>query len=243
MKYSQRIYENPAIWEKPYDPEATYSQYDRCYAGKLPGKDAMIADIGCGRCEWLLWLQKQGYRKLAGLDFSANALGQAKDIAEGVKIHHGRALEFLRARPATFDLLHAKDIAEHMTLDELVEFLDAAHAALRPGGEIWILTFNAQSPFANSIRYGDPTHETGLTPASLSKLFSTCGFAVKQVRGIHFPPLTLKGRLRRALWIGLTPLFQMVLQAAHGNHRSGTVDAMAMEPDIFGIGQVEEAGA
>ena len=221
---------------KPLELHVQFRQFAACYRGLLPPAASVIGDLGCGKGEWLAWMRGEGRAQLCGVDVSASDLAVARGHLEGVELIEGDIVAALRDRPAHFDLLHAKDVIEHLAPEKLLAFLDACRAALKPGGQLWLLTFNAQSPFANATRYGDFTHEIGLTPSSFAQVLSATGFHIARITGIHVCPATFSGRLRRAVWAAATPFFRLLLKARHGRgpSRAG-VDILATEPDLFAI--------
>ena len=227
---------------KRFDPGVQFRQYETCYGSMLPGVNSAVGDLGCGKGEWLAWLQTQGFGNLWGADWSAEDAAIARSHSPGISIEEGDILRKLRENRGRFDLLHAKDVIEHLRPDELFEFLDACRFALKPGGALWLLTYNAQSPFANVTRYGDFTHEIGLTPSSMGQVLSAAGFTVERVNGIHVCPPTPGGIARKLLWKMLTPFFRLVIKARHGGAGSaGSFDALATEPDIFAIARSPRA--
>jgi 2-polyprenyl-3-methyl-5-hydroxy-6-metoxy-1,4-benzoquinol methylase len=168
------------------------------------------------------------------VDCSPSDLEIARRHAPGIEFIQSNIVDALRQNPGRFDLLHAKDVVEHLTPDELIEFLDACNAALKSGGQLWILTYNAQSPFANATRYGDFTHEIGLTPSSMAQVLSATGFHIDHIVGTHVCPETFSGRLRRAVWAAATPFFRLLLKARHGRGpEMQGVDLLATHPDLF----------
>ena len=149
-------------------------------------------------------------------------------------LEEGDASGVLGSRPAFFDIIHAKDVLEHLTPAEVLAFLAACRQALKPGGELWLLTFNAQSPFAAATRYGDFTHQGGFTPASMVQVLTASGLVPTEVRGIHATPNTLNGILRRVIWKMGTPFFRLLLKARHGGARTRPgLDLRTTDPDLF----------
>jgi|688.fasta_scaffold104928_3 2-polyprenyl-3-methyl-5-hydroxy-6-metoxy-1,4-benzoquinol methylase len=228
---------------KPLEMETQFRQFDVCYRGLLPPHAAAIGDLGCGKGEWLAWLRREGRGNLFGVDCSPSDLEVARAHLAGVELIGSGIVEALRAKPGHFDLLHAKDVVEHLTPDELFEFLDACHAALKPGGQLWMLTYNAQSPFANATRYGDFTHEIGLTPSSMAQVLTAAGFVVDRVDGIHVCPPSATGTARRLVWKMCTPFFRLLLKARHGGGGGGKFDSLASEPDLFAVAHKADINA
>lgn len=149
----------------------------RHYFGPLLPADraARILDVACGCGEFLYFLQKEGYVNTSGVDVTAQQVAVAERAGvRGIVI--GDALEFLADRRAEYDLISAHDFIEHLLHDQVLDFLDSVHAALRPGGTMLLSTVNAESLFGARTRYVDFTHHLSFTPASLEFVLRTAGF-------------------------------------------------------------------
>jgi 2-polyprenyl-3-methyl-5-hydroxy-6-metoxy-1,4-benzoquinol methylase len=201
----------------------------------LPGVNSAVGDLGCGKGEWLAWLQTKGFGNLWGADWSAEDAAIARSYSPGISIEEGDILRKLRENRGRFDLLHAKDVIEHLRPDELFEFLDACRFALKPGGALWLLTYNAQSPFANVTRYGDFTHEIGLTPTSMRQVLTAAGFEVVSIRGVHICPATAGGFVRKWIWRICGGIARVLLRSRHGGAAPAGIDAFTAAPDLFAI--------
>ncbi len=223
---------------KLHDPATQHAQYDATYPVRPADHSCAVADLGCGHGEWLGWMAAQGFGNLTGVDGSEADLASAKQHGRAeTRWVQGDATTFLEAHAGSFDLVHAKDVIEHMTKDEFIRFLQAAHGALRPGGQIWLLSFNAQSPLSAATRYGDFTHEGGFTPTSLAQCLRACGFGGVRVEGRHYCSGSLGGQVRRLLAAVFYRGCRVVLKLRHGagGAREG-VDAFTTLPDLFAAG-------
>ncbi len=222
---------------KSYDAARQWASYDVVYAARLPANEQLkIADLGCGKGEWLQWMGQRGFVDRTGVDLSESDLAVARMNDATVKWVDGNLMEFLRSRSGEFDIVHAKDVVEHFTKEEFIEFLVLCEKALRPGGQLWLLTYNAQSPLAGMTRYGDFTHEIGLTPASMAQCLRACGFSKVKVDGFHYCSRSLGGRLRD--WIGRLFYFagRFALKVRHGGAEAmDGVDQYNAQPDLFAI--------
>lgn len=209
--YSQNFSEG-----KDYDPSIQWSQYDQVYGELLARGEAEspVLDLGCGKGEWLAWMRSKGWQNLSGVDLSEADLAVA--AASGMKVHCEDAISYLKSNPAGFAVIHAKDIIEHLDKQELVDFALAVHEALQPGGVFVASTFNAQAPLASTTRYGDFTHESGLTCSSAGQWLRACGFSDVTVRGTHFCPRSLKGRIRKILYSVVAGVAKFVVTLRHG---------------------------
>ncbi len=219
---------------KAFQPEVQFAQYDAVYDLRGSDKSSAVLDVGCGKGEWLAWLSHQGFTNLCGVDASESDLQVAASLVKDAKLIRGYAADFLKDRRDAFDLIHGKDVAEHMTKDEFIAFLKQAHAALRPGGRLWLLTFNAQAPLAAATRYGDFTHELGLTPRSAAQCLRACGFDRVAVRGVHYCTRSPGGQARRLLSSFVHRIARVMLRLRHGGSgTTGDVDEFSPLPDMF----------
>jgi 2-polyprenyl-3-methyl-5-hydroxy-6-metoxy-1,4-benzoquinol methylase len=207
------------------------------FAGVYPplasDRNTLVADVGCGQGAWLAWAASQGYKNLIGIDSSRSELDLAKHLPD-IQLIHGDAIAVLVKHEGRLGLIHAKDLFEHFTKNEAVEFLRVCYQALEPGGELWIYTFNAQGWFAEATRYGDFTHELAVTPASLVQVLRATGFTVMSVQGRLPTPRTFGGLGRRLLFRVLDPIGRLLITARHGYRVSDPdVDLNTTLPDLL----------
>ncbi len=196
--------------------------YDVYLAGWLPeSRDAAIADVACGPGWLLRFFVRRGYRDVNGVDGSAEQIELARRHAAGVEA--GDLVAYLRARPGRFDLLTGLDIVEHFTKDEVLDFLDACHGALRPGGRLVLQTPNGESPFGGAVRYGDFTHETCFTPALLAQLLELTGFARVECRECRPVARGALSLARIALWRAIRRILLLWNLAETGSAGSGVL--------------------
>jgi SAM-dependent methyltransferase len=220
--------------QKALHANMQHAQYEATYAHLPSDRSSSIVDLGCGKGEWMAWISSKGFTQLTGVDLSPSDLAIARQNAPDRKWVEENVITFLESHDAAFDLLHAKDIIEHFTKDEFIRFLSAAKNALKPGGELWMLTFNAQSPMSSATRYGDFTHEIGLTPASMAQCLRACGFMSVLVRGGHYCSGSVGGRLRRLLGRLFFGFASLLLRVRHGNGtQNASVDLHSTLPDLF----------
>jgi len=234
-RYSQTL-GNRALPETVVLPEVFAGVYP-----PLPSDlNALVTDIGCGQGAWLAWAASQGCKNLIGIEISQSELPAAQYLPN-VEFVHEDAIVALKKYRGQLGLIHAKDLFEHLTKDEAVEFLLTCHQALKPGGELWIYTFNGQGWFAEATRYGDFTHELAVTPASLAQVLRATGFAVLSVQGKLPTPRTFGGFGRKLVFQVLDRIGRFILTARHGR-RVGEhhVDLITTLPDLFARAKREE---
>ena len=205
--YRERIYADYAAAIQDAKPEfdapvarSWSAAYDSYFKGWMPGeKNAAVADLACGGGRLLYFFKERGYANLAGVDVSPTQVRLARQVVPNVV--EGSVQAFLDANPNRFDLIAGLDIVEHLDKHAVLAFLDGCHGALKPGGRLILQTPNADSPWSNSIRYGDFTHEVCFNPNSLGRLMKLCGFNAPESREMGPPKgYSLAATLRGWLW-------------------------------------------
>ena len=227
-RYSQSL-GNTGLSETSILPQIFASVYPPLASDR----NILVADVGCGRGAWLAWAASQGYKNLIGIDSSRSELELAKHLPD-IELIHGDAIAVLGKHEGQFGLIHVKDLFEHFTKSEAVDFLGVCYQALKPGGELWIYTFNAQGWFAAATRHGDFTHELAVTPASLAQVLRATGFTVMSVQGRLPTPRTFGGLGRKLLFRLLDTMGRFIIAARHGRRVSdGMVDWDTTFPDLL----------
>ena len=182
-EYRGRIYENYAsrmqeaslVFNKE-EAQRWGSAYDTFLKGWLPtNKKAAILEVACGWGKLLHFFKARGYKNIKGIDVSPQQVSIALQVCADVV--ETEAITYLETHQEKYDLIVGLDIVEHFQKDEVLRFLDACHASLRPGGRLILQTPNAESPWGLQIRYGDFTHEQAFDPGSLRQLLSLSGFS------------------------------------------------------------------
>jgi 2-polyprenyl-3-methyl-5-hydroxy-6-metoxy-1,4-benzoquinol methylase len=236
MNYRQVLYSqysqslgNTAVPETVILPEVFTGVYP-----PLPSEPTtLVADVGCGQGAWLAWAASQGCKNLIGIEISQSELDVAQRLPN-VQFLNEDAIAALKKYKGQLGLIHAKDLFEHLTKDEAIEFLQACRAALNPGGELWIYTFNAQGWFAAATQHGDFTHELSVTPASLAQVLRATGFTAISVQGRLPTPQTFGGLGRKLLFAALDRFGRFTIAARHGRRiNEHDVDLNTTLPDLL----------
>jgi cyclopropane fatty-acyl-phospholipid synthase-like methyltransferase len=239
MSYRTVLYSNYSASfaeQKTHNPQVQFAAYEATYSLDGLQKEQHILDIGCGTGEWLCWMKSKGFTHLHGTDFSPSDIAVARQSLGSASLAEADGTVYLHQRPGSFDLIHAKDVIEHMTKDEFILFLQTAHAALKPGGKLWLRSFNAQAPLSGATRYGDFTHESAHTPGSLAQCLRATGYGEISVRGFHYCSSSMNGRLRALLSWPVQKVARLVLKLRHGSGPSHGVDLFAAQPDLHAEG-------
>ena len=144
--------------------------YVELFAGLEP-----VADLGCGRGEFLELLRDAGLSGL-GAETNTQAVAQCRD--RGLAVTATDLLSFLRARAdGSLGGVFAAQVAEHLPPRVLLAALRESHRVLRNGGLMILETVNPRSVTGFLEVYNrDLTHERPLHPETLSFLAAAAGF-------------------------------------------------------------------
>ena len=164
-------------------------------------KNSTILDVGCGTGEDIAFYLSKGYKNVSGVDLSVSQLNYAKSL--GAEIKEGEILDTLNNTPKnSFDLISAYDVIEHLTKDEVLDFLSLTYKSLSHEGALILRTPNASSLFASNLRYGDFTHELSFSPECLEMLMKSAGYKNIELREIDPVPFgySFFSSFRYILW-------------------------------------------
>jgi len=163
---------------------------------------APVADLGCGRGEFLELLREANVDAMGA---ETNAQAAAECRRRGLAVEETGLLEFLSHRPAgSLGGVFAAQVAEHLPPAVLQAALREAHRALRPGGLLVLETVNTRSVLAFLEVYNrDLTHEKPLHPETLGFVVAAAGFT--DVRVEMRSPVDAATRLQAVPAEGLPP--------------------------------------
>lgn len=150
----------------------------------LAGAKAPLVDLGCGRGEWLDVARELD---IPAYGIDSNAAMVAEATAAGLDARVDDALGHLaQLEESTLQAVSAFHFVEHVPIDVLVELLDAALVALRPGGTLLLETPNPTNLVVGAASFFlDPTHQRVLHPDFLAFLVESRGFVDVQVHFVH----------------------------------------------------------
>lgn len=171
-------------------------------------------DIGCGRGEWIEWLVEQGFQA-QGVDLDDSMLAACHE--RGLDVRNRDALETLKAaQDASFELVSAFHVVEHLPFDYLRDLLAEAHRVLAPGGLIILETPNSENLVVGTNNfYFDPTHERPVPALFLDFLCDYSGFGRRNVLRLQEDPALHNANAEIGLWqvlYGVSPDYAVVAQ-------------------------------
>jgi SAM-dependent methyltransferase len=136
-----------------------------------------VLDLGCGRGELLEALRDAGV-EAQGVDSDPAMVAACRRL--GLPAAVGDALATLRGRtPGSLGAVTCIHVFEHLPAAAWMSIVEAAAAALRPGGLLLV-----ESPNPDSLRVGaglfwaDPTHRAPVHPQALEFVLRALGFEV-----------------------------------------------------------------
>jgi SAM-dependent methyltransferase len=165
------------------------------YLSRWWNPNAAVLDVGAGYCSFI------------------NAVSARRRVAVDV---HGRLAEFAQAgvecldcsatklnlADATFDVVFASNLLEHLDRGEIRQALAEFHRVLRDPGRLILVQPNYR--LRSAEYFDDYTHVTPLSDRSLADLLTVSGFRPVVVRA-RFLPLSLRSRGSRLTF--LVPLY------------------------------------
>ena len=132
-----------------------------------------IADLGCGRGEFLEALRARG---LTGIGCDTNPVMIARCREKGLAVDEADLFGWLRGRAVdSLGGVTAYQVVEHLPADALLPFVELAVSRLAPGGRLLLETVNAESVYAMKWFWMDLTHVRPVPAPSLGRLMEACG--------------------------------------------------------------------
>src|SRR5918993_5127667 len=151
-----------------------------------------ILDVGCGTGANLLMLSKYGDAE--GVDVSEDALAFCRERGlDKVKLGAGEELPY---DDATFDLVTAFDVVEHM--DDDLAGLSEMRRVLRPGGRV--LLFVPAFMFLWGVQDDVSNHRRRYRLSELRRVLEEAGFVIERTTYANimfFLPILLMRKLMR----------------------------------------------
>ncbi|MHB8800467.1 MAG: methyltransferase domain-containing protein [Thermoanaerobaculia bacterium] len=137
------------------------------------GSRLPIADLGCGRGEFLEALRARG---LTGVGCDTNPVMVARCREKGLAVDEADLFGWLRGRAVdSLGGVTAYQVVEHLPADALLPFVELAVSRLAPGGRLLLETVNAESVYAMKWFWMDLTHVRPVPAPSLGRLMEACG--------------------------------------------------------------------
>jgi len=143
MEPFDSFWEGPSNIEKGYT--TLYKFYKYNYLPHVPSnKDIKVLVISCGPGYFVDMLNRHGYNNVTGIDSFEDKIEHAK--ARGLNCEVANAFEYLENTSEPFDMIFCEQELNHLTKDEIIEFLNLAWSKLTPGGTLISHALNGANP-------------------------------------------------------------------------------------------------
>ncbi|BDM80322.1 class I SAM-dependent methyltransferase [Acaryochloris marina] len=226
---------------------SAYSNYVSAFKGKQSktGRKASIArlkrliephllnidrdeaiDIGAGQGELIETLIELGF-KARGAELSEQQAEVAR--LSGLNVETVDGLNFLQKLSSdSVILITCFDVLEHLTKQQLTDWMKQIHRVLKPNGIFLGHVPNGLSPFYGSVYWGDLTHEWCPVPDSIEMICNLTGLKyLGSYENIGTSP-RLKGRLRNFLWFIVRTLYTILFTIETGGPNYSNVWSRVM---------------
>ena len=143
------FWEGPENVEKGYTSLYTFYKYN--YLKYMPAnKDVNTLVISCGPGYFVDMLNRNGYKNTLGIDSDPEKVKYAKEKNLNCKTE--RAFEFLQDNLSKekFDVIIAEQEINHLSKEELLEFLELCKNNLVKGGTLIVHVINGANPIVGA---------------------------------------------------------------------------------------------
>jgi len=138
-----------SFWEGPVNIEKGYTTlfkfYKHNYLPYIPNdKNSRILAISCGPGYFVDMLNRHGYHNVLGIDSFPEKIKHAR--ARHLNCQTANAFDFLENAEEPFDVIFCEQELNHLTKDEIIEFLKLAWTKIKPGGRLIAHALNGANP-------------------------------------------------------------------------------------------------
>jgi SAM-dependent methyltransferase len=155
------------------------------YLARWIPQDADVLELGAGWCDFANLVQA---RSVTAVDLESVVLTAA---AEHVRAIVGDCTDLAELDDATFDVVFASNLLEHLERPQSDRLLGEAMRVLRPGGRLILLQPNFR--LQPGRYFDDYTHVAIFTDVSLADYLAASGWQVQHVAA-RFLPLSMRSR-------------------------------------------------
>jgi SAM-dependent methyltransferase len=142
-------------------------------AARFRGATRPVADLGCGRGEFLEALKAEG---VTGIGCDANPLMVSRAKEKGLAVEAADLFAWLGSKPdSSLAGITAFQVVEHMPPASLFDLVELTVRKLAPGGRVLFETVNPESVYAMRWFWMDLTHVRPVPAPSLAQLLTASG--------------------------------------------------------------------
>lgn len=198
----------------PTDKKSFSAEIKR--TGKTLPPGAAILEIGFGNGNFLSFAKQNGWQ-IRGTEMNPHLVETARLNGFDVQCTNS-----LSSYPdASFDLVAAFHVLEHIPQDEILNFLAEIKRILKPSGYFIAIFPNGDSPFGLANQNGDVTHVTAIGSGKVQYFTSElavdltyCGAEADIIHIENNPRQTIRNALAFAVKAGIN----LVVRAAFSQH-------------------------
>jgi len=184
MEPFDSFWEGPSNIEKGYT--SLYKFYKHNYLPHVPeDKESNILVISCGPGYFVDMLNRNGYNRVLGIDsFSADKIDVA--TKRGLNCKQATAFEFLENIDETYDLIFCEQELNHLTKEEILEFLILANSKINKGGKLISHALNGANPITGAEALAQNfDHYNTFTEYTMKQALGHTGFTDVKVIPLH----------------------------------------------------------
>jgi nucleoside-diphosphate-sugar epimerase/SAM-dependent methyltransferase len=180
VSLTARIEEFDTFWEGPEDVEKGYGSFGQFYRENYlnyvpPDKNLDILVISCGPGYFVNLLREEGYTNVLGIDSDPEKVKYA--IERGLNCRAERAFPFLMRTEEYYDMIFVEQEINHLTKDEIIDFLRLCRSRLQDGGTLIVHSLNGANPITGAEALAQNfDHFNTFTDYSLRQVISYSGF-------------------------------------------------------------------
>ncbi len=169
-----------------YDPtrRVVWGEIVRHHSKFIP-KDAVVVDLGAGYCDFINLVEA---KKKYAVDTSPELSMYAQ---EGIEKINAVAWELSNIMSESVDVIHASNLFEHFTDDELAKVMSEVKRVLKNGGKLILMQPNYR--LAYKTYFDDATHKKVFSDAALESFLVAHGMNII-LKKPKFLPFSLRSR-------------------------------------------------
>lgn len=192
LDYNRDLMPDPR--EEVMEREAVYLPYITEWHQARSKDSLKILDLGCGECEWIELLEKNGYQ-VTGIDTNLKVIEKAHSISPDFSIIKANAYEYLCGlEDNSIDLITMFHVIEHMTIFDGYKLIIECKRVLSNGGMLILETPNPLNILTATYYFRlDPTHRFPIPKELLEFTVKEAGLNIKEtlmLNPLNFIPYT-----------------------------------------------------
>jgi 2-polyprenyl-3-methyl-5-hydroxy-6-metoxy-1,4-benzoquinol methylase len=170
-----------SFWEAPDNVEKGYASFFKFYKHNYlqylpPDKNSKILAISCGPGYFVNLLTQHGFLDVLGIDSFPEKVKFAQ--ARGLNCKVANAFAFLENNHDTYDVIFCEQELNHLTKEEILEFLALCRRKLKGGGTLIVHALNGANPITGAEALAQNfDHYNTFTEYTMRQVLEYCGFA------------------------------------------------------------------